>query len=112
MGWGYRLRVVMWLHSVMYDVVGGGFGLGARFFSRFFSRTMQVLGDFRRKVTMTIHCCNLHHNVWDHTISIPNYVVAAPPQPNSLDISDRQTDRQTHTHALFFLLVARIQNFI
>jgi len=57
---------------------------------------MQVLGDFRRKVTMTIHCCNLHHNVWDHTISIPKFVVAAPPQPNSLDISDRQTDRHTH----------------
>ncbi len=80
----------------------GGSGLGARFFSRFFYINIQVLGDFRRKVTMTIHCCNLYHNVWDHTISIPKFVVAAPPQPNSLDISDRQTDRQTDTHTRTF----------
>ena len=31
------------------------------FFFFFFARTMQVLGDFRRKATMTIHCSNLHH---------------------------------------------------
>ena len=31
------------------------------FFFRIFARTMQVLGDFRRKATMTIHCSNLHH---------------------------------------------------
>jgi len=30
-------------------------------FFRIFVSTMQVLGDFWRKVTMTIHCYNLHH---------------------------------------------------
>jgi len=28
---------------------------------RIFARIMQVLGDFRRKTTMTVHCSNLHH---------------------------------------------------
>ena len=37
------------------------YGLYLLFFFAIFARTMQVLGDFRRKATMTIHCSNLHH---------------------------------------------------
>ena len=42
------------------------------YFFSYFCYNMQVFGDFWRKVTMTIHCGNLHHNVWDHIISMPN----------------------------------------
>jgi len=50
MGWGYRLRVVMWLHSVMYDVVGGGFGAwGAFFFFVFFLELCKCSATFGEK---------------------------------------------------------------
>jgi hypothetical protein len=35
-------------------------------FFRIIVSNMQVLGDFRRKATMTKHCSNLHHWRWDH----------------------------------------------
>ena len=52
------------------------------FFFHIFARTMQVLGDFRRKVTMTIHCSNLHHWRLGSYHFLSQYDVAAPPEPN------------------------------
>ena len=51
-------------------------------FLLFFSRTMQVLGDFRRKATMTYIAVTSTTDDWVHIIFYTQYAVAAPPKPN------------------------------
>ena len=68
--------------------------LGSHIF--IFVRTMQVLGDFWRKATMTIHCSNLHH--W----RLGSYHFLFPIRRGRTAGAQYSIFSHTHTHPFYF----------